>query len=101
MDLGGQISRLERHLFGVPERKRGLSVGEILAPKRGPSAQIPSSFLWIPALPGRARACPALPARAGSGRPRSKPFPPAPDFRKALVGRAQLPQTTTIPKKGL
>ena len=38
MDLGGQISRLERHLFGVPERKRGLSVGEILAPKRGPAA---------------------------------------------------------------
>ena len=38
MDLGGQISRLERHLFGVPECKRGLSVGEILAPKRGPAA---------------------------------------------------------------
>ena len=45
-----------------------------------------------------ARFCPDLPgfARFGDpGRSGSKPFPHAPEFRKALVGKAQLPQTTT------
>ena len=41
-----------------------------------------------PDMPGYARTC-------GAGRARSKPFPHAPEHRRALVGKAQLPQTTT------
>ena len=58
---------------------------------------LPGFARLCPALPGSARLCPALPgfARSGDpGRPGSKPFPRAPEFRKALVGKAQLPQTS-------
>ena len=41
-----------------------------------------------PRVPGRARP-------GDSGRARSKPFTHAPEHRKALVGKAQLPQTTS------
>ena len=58
-----------------------------LAQKRGgSSAQTPILKTSIPALPGLARLCPV-------SRCRSKPFPHAPEFRKALVGKARLPQT--------
>ena len=42
-----------------------------------------------PREPGRART-------SDSGQARSKPFPHAPVFRMALVGKAQLPQTTYL-----
>ena len=57
--------------------------------KRCPPRRLPYGkhrFCRCPALPGLARF-------GDPGRPGSKPFPHAPEFRKALVGKAQLPQT--------
>ena len=59
------------------------------AKKGGPPRRLPYGkhrFSRCPALPGLARF-------GDPGRPGSKPFPHAPEFRKALVGKAQLPQT--------
>jgi hypothetical protein len=61
----------------------------ILGPKKGSSAP--------PILYDKRRSCdsPAHARVGGATRARSEPFTHAPEHRKALVGKAQLPQTTT------
>ena len=68
----------------IPNQKHRFGSKKRCPPRRLPYGK--RRFSRCPVLPGLARL-------GDSGRPGSKPFPHAPEFRKALVGKAQLPQT--------
>ena len=68
----------------IPNQKHRFGSKKRCPPRRLPYGK--HRFSRCPALPGFARF-------GDPGRSGSKPFPHAPEFRKALVGKAQLPQT--------
>ena len=78
----------------IPQRARYPQPNPAKVTKKGVMLHPQSSMKSIdpaasPAEPGFARP-------SDSGQARSKPFPHAPVFRMALVGKAQLPQTTNL-----